>query len=134
MAIDPSPSPDEIQCLIRDLEAVEGTLREYLRTDKAKKDPNFSALVDCNFSLLDTIADLSGAMIQIGGDNAGAAVDAINSTVDMLNAAIEKRKEIARNVQVVSSLGEFVAAIAAGQPAGIITAGKALKGALTSSP
>jgi len=66
---------------------------------------------------------VNGVAITLG--NAGQAVDVINASTEVLDAALRVQKSIATDVAVVTAFVKLAVAIAAGMPGPIITTGKA---------
>ncbi len=125
MAIDVNPTDDEMSALHDDLKAYEAQLATYLLSAAGQSDPNYDNLSNTDIQLNLQIYNLSTAQLQLSGDNAGAAVDAINSAVSNLNAVIAVKTKIATDLGVAQSAVSFVTALLSGNPSSIVSAGGA---------
>jgi hypothetical protein len=123
MAIDVNPTADEMSVLHDDLKAYEAQLATYLLSAAGQSDPNYDDLSKTDIQLNLQIFNLSTAQLQLAGDNAGAAVDAINSAVSNLNRVIAAKTKIATDLGIAQSAVSFVTAILSGNPSGIVSAG-----------
>jgi hypothetical protein len=130
MAIDVNPTAYELSALCDDLKAYEAKLAVYLSSPEGQADPSYLDLARTDIQLNLQIYNLSIAELQLAGANAGAAVDAINSAVSNLNAAIAAKAQIATDLGVAQSAVSFVVAILSGNPSSIISAGSTLVSAL----
>lgn len=133
MPIQVTPTADEMTALHDDLKAYEAALADYLSSDAGQNDANYTNLAKTDIQLNLQIYNLSIAQLQLAGDNAGAAVDAINSAVTNLKAAIDKKAGIEKNLAIAQAAVVFVGALLSQDPAAITGAGgpfiSALKGA-----
>jgi len=130
MTINVSPTPEELQELHDDLKAYENNLATYLLTPAAQDDPNFDELSKFDIALNVAIYNLSTQSLQLAADNAGQAIDAINSATSALDTEIKQKADIAKNLTVVQSVVTFVTALLSENPSNIIKSGVDLAGAL----
>ncbi|CAJ4549941.1 Uncharacterised protein [Burkholderia pseudomallei] len=119
-----------IQNLVEEINAIEQSLRDYLKTPTGQNDPNFKQLVQYDFQLINYVSDLEGQLIVIAGNEADQAVTTINDSIRELKIAVTTAGQIQTGVNVVASIVALVAAITTGSPGAIIQAGVSLKNSL----
>lgn len=124
MAIDVNLSTDEMNELHDDLKAFEAQLAVYLLSPEAQQDPDFIELSKLDIQLNLGIYNLSIAKLQLAGIGAGQAVDAINAAVADLNAAIDEKAAIEKDLALVQSAVSFVVALSSGDVQRIIKDGE----------
>ena len=125
-----TPTADELSTLCDELKDFEAQLATYLSSQAGQTDPNYLDLAKADIALNVQIYNLSNTELKLEGDNAGAAVDTINSAVSNLNSVIAAKAKIATDLGIVQSAVTFVVAIASGNIGNIISTGGAFIGKL----
>ncbi|MGA8863254.1 MAG: hypothetical protein WB444_05535 [Gallionella sp.] len=123
MAIEVNPTDEEMSELHDELKAYEIQLATYLSSSDAANDPNYAVLTKADIQLNLLIYNLSVQQLEIAGDNAGAAVDAINGAISNLKVVIATKNNIAKNLGIAQSAVSFVTALLSGNASTIVSAG-----------
>lgn len=124
--IDPSPNADELDQLEQSLKQAAGAVAAYLKTPEGLNDPNHHALTSAALTLLTEADDIATAELDLATQDGGQAVDVINAATDQLKAAIQARADFSKDLGLIQHVTAFAAAIASGDPKGIISAGQTL--------
>jgi len=126
MAIEVNPTQDEMNELHDELKAYEAQLATYLASDEGQNDQNYADLTKTDIQLNLQIYNLSIKQLQIAGDNAGVAVDAINSAISNLKGVIAEKAQIAKDIGIAQSAVSFVTALLTANASNIVNTGKDL--------
>ena len=126
MAIEVNPTQEEMNELHDELKAYEAQLATYLASEEGQSDQNYAVLTKTDIQLNLQIYNLSIKQLQIAGDNAGAAVDAINSAISNLKGVIAEKSQIAKDIGIAQSAVSFVTALLSANASNIVNTGKDL--------
>ncbi len=126
MTIDLNPTPAQLEGLHDDLKAYEALIATYLSSDAGQADPGYVDLARADIQLNLQLYNLSNTRLQLAGEGASAAVDAINAAVGALNDLIAHRARIAGELVLAQAAANFALALNSGQLGTIGSAGGAL--------
>jgi len=124
--INPNPNSDEILALCKDTLGIVVAVQAYLSSPKGLTDSNHDNFFKLQMILVMEVRRWSGNGIQIAGQGAGAAIDSINHTVDLLKKTIAIRKKISHDLSIITAFADLAVSIGTGNPVDIIKNGLAL--------